>query len=75
MTEHEKRCLRARIGLHLAGAMPTIAGLRREFRLGRSAACRWHAMLAKARREFATWSPAFDRSDQLRTILGDVNAS
>lgn len=53
MNLHERRKLRASIGMFLAGPMPTIAQLRKQFRFGRSAACRWHAMLAKARREYA----------------------
>ncbi|HEV2540222.1 MAG TPA: hypothetical protein VGU03_10995 [Frateuria sp.] len=48
-----RQVLRARMGLFLAGPMPTIAELRRRFQLGLSAGCYWHALIARARREFA----------------------
>lgn len=43
---------RASIGLHLAGPMPSIRDLQRRHSLRKSAACKWHALLAQARREF-----------------------
>ena len=50
---YRQSILRARIGIHLNGKMPTCAELARKFHLKSSAAERWHALLAAARREFA----------------------
>lgn len=53
MTAHEKRALRARIGMHLVGPLPTIAQIQKAFKLkSSSAACKWHVELVRARRQF-----------------------
>jgi len=51
-TLHQERQLRASIGLHLNGPMPSIRDLQKRFKLSHSAAQAWHAKLAEARREF-----------------------
>lgn len=51
-TLHEERQLRASIGLHLNGPMPSIRDLQKRFKLSHTAAQSWHAQLAAARREF-----------------------